>query len=135
MNKKTAVLLSLVMVFSVLLCGCGGAKSQITFSSGETLTAKEVRKLDNTNGYLNDKVTVEMTVKKVDDNTIYSNDTMEVDCYWFSQGFDQSTRSDNISDTITSLRAGDRIRVSGTLDFIGAIQVGVIDVTNVEVIE
>lgn len=134
MKKKIVVLLSLILVMSMLLGGCGGPKSQITFSSGETLTAKEVKKLDNTNGYLNDYVTVEMTVKKVSDSDIFSSDSMWIQCFWYAQGFDQSKVSDDLSDTLTALNGGDRIRVKGKLDTIGA-SVCLVNVTDIEVIE
>ena len=135
MKKKVAVLLSLVMRLSMLICGCGGSNaSQITFSSGETLTAKEVKKLDNTNGYINDDVTIEMTVKKVSDNDIYSSDSMWIQCFWYSQGFDTSTVSDDLADTLASLNGGDRIRVTGELHTIG-VSVTVINVSDVEVIQ
>ena len=135
MKKKIVVLLSVVVVLSMLLCACGAEKSQITFSSGETLTAKEVKKLDNTNGYENDIVTVEMTVKKVNGDNIYSNDSMEIHCFWYSQGFDRTQVSEDLADTLNALRAGDRIRVVGRLDMIGTWQVTLDNVRSVEVIE
>lgn len=137
MKKKIIVLLSLVVVMSSLLCGCGGTKSQITFSSGETLTAREVKKLDNTYGYLNDKVTIEMTVKEVDAQfeEINSSDGVEVNYNSYSSR-DLSVENWSVGDDIIpTLQSGDRIRVKGRVDFIGTWQVTIEDVTDIQVIQ
>ena len=137
MKKKIVVLLSLVMILSMLLCGCGASADQLTFSSGETLTVKEVKKLDNTSGYIDDKVTVELTVKKVDakwgqlkskDGIVLDYDTIAIDA-------SMSRTNTEVIEVIETLSQGDRIRVTGTLSNSGIFGVTVDEITSIEIIQ
>lgn len=85
----------------------------------------------------NDKVTVVMTVKDVDAQfeTIKSSDGVEVSYNHFSSREMAGTYASVGDDVVQTLGKGDKIRVTGRIDFIGTWQVTLEDVTSIEVIQ
>lgn len=128
-NPLVIILLIVVVLFAGRTVMKSMNATKITFPSGETVSAKEVKSGDyNSETYAT--CTVELTVRNVNIDGlqfIYSKDFVSID-------FDGRKCSADEMDTIRSLKNGDKIRVKAKLSDVNTVELHFDYVSDIKVI-